>query len=485
MRSLRARLVVPAALGMAVLLAAAGGVVYALVRAGMVAQLDESIVDRARLFASVVEQEDDKIDLEFDELDLAAYRKPEGPGFLWLRQEGGDVLYCSPSLAGRDLAPTPPATAEPTCRWIVLAGGRPGRAVAVTFLPRREGHEDEPDEPEAHTAPTTVRITLVLAWDASPTEEALAALRDVLVVVGVLAVGGSAGLLWVVIRRGLAPLGRLAGRIAVLDETRLADRVPTGAAPAEVRPVVARLNGLLERLDAAFARERGFSADVAHELRTPLAGLRTTLEVAAARPRTATEYAETLADCQGIVDRMTGMVEQLLTLARLESGQAEVSPEPVAVEALAREAWQALAPRAEQRGLRVRWDCAACPPLRTDRRLLQRIVANLLDNAVAHADEGGAVDIKLRQAPDGVVFRIVNSGCTLSAEEAGRVFDRFWRGDAARTGDGHCGLGLALARRAAEVLGGAIGADVRGGHFAVELRVPSLATPQQVGAVKK
>ncbi|MGB2823328.1 MAG: sensor histidine kinase N-terminal domain-containing protein, partial [Phycisphaerae bacterium] len=138
MRSLRARLVIGTTVGMAAVLLAAGVVVYLLARASLVDQLDSSLIDKARLLASAVEHEGPRVEPEFDELDLSAYRSPDGPGYLQLRHENGPVVFRSPSLEGRDLDPVPTADATPSCRWLKLGDGRTGRAVTLAFRPRRD-----------------------------------------------------------------------------------------------------------------------------------------------------------------------------------------------------------------------------------------------------------------------------------------------------------------------------------------------------------
>jgi len=471
MRSLQARVIAGTAAAMTGVLLAAGVLVYVLVRAGLVGHLDSVLIDRARLLASAVEQDAQKVDLEFEELDMRDYQHPDGPGYLQLWLDDGGPLYHSPSLGSRELDRAGPRVAAPACRWLTMPGGRRARAVEMNFQPKPE-HDDERPAPPTRPADRTVR--LVLAWDAAEVESAMASVRGVLLAVGAAALVLSLGALWLVVRRGLRPLGRMAEQIRRLGAEDLADRVPDGDAPAELRPVVRRLNGLLKRLEAAFRRERSFSADVAHELRTPLAGLRSTLDVTLAKARRPEEYEEAARDCRQIAVQMQAMIENLLALARLETHPADLQPEPTSLDAVVDAAWAPCRARAEARGLRVRRDGSAARPVTTDSTLLGLIVRNVLDNAVAHADEGGTVEIAT-EADDGAVrLRVVNSGCSISPEQAEMVFERFWRGDAARADTGtHCGLGLSLVRRAAAALGGeAYARCEQGGPFEVTVRIP-------------
>jgi two-component system, OmpR family, heavy metal sensor histidine kinase CusS len=246
-------------------------------------------------------------------------------------------------------------------------------------------------------------------------------------------------------------------------------------APAELMPVIHRLNDLLRRLEDAFSREKAFTADVAHELRTPLAGLRATLEVSLSQSREPEKHREAIRDSLQVAHQMQDMVDNLLWLARTEAGQLRVDRGPVDLGDLLNECWKTLADRAQTRGLCVDWDVHSPCALSTDRDKLRQAVHNLLDNAVTHADSGGRVRIEAGREPDRIRCRITNTGSRISPEDAERVFDRFWRGDQARTDTGvHCGLGLSLSRRIVTLLGGRISVtSAVGGEFSVTMVFPN------------
>jgi signal transduction histidine kinase len=275
-------------------------------------------------------------------------------------------------------------------------------------------------------------------------------------------------------RRGLAPLVELARTIGALDETGLSRSVALqGPVPAEVEPLVGSLREMLARLAAAFARERTLVSNVAHELRTPLAGLRTTLEVALMAPDPPAGTREEFARCLAMVTAMQTMVENLLALARLESGQSPVRQRPLDLDGLLRECWRPFEAAASERGLAVSWDLAQAAAL-GDEEKLRIVFRNLFANATTYADTGGSVRVQSAIAGDRVLVRIANSGCALAPEQAELVFDRFWRADASRSGEGaHCGLGMPLARQIVELLGGAIAVRCeREEEFVVEMLLP-------------
>jgi len=317
-------------------------------------------------------------------------------------------------------------------------------------------------------------IALTLARVTTDFEAALGRLRWLLAVTGLVMVTVSVGALYWIIQSGLRPLDRTAVEISRLDASDLSARVSTEGVPLEIRPLTGRLNDLLCRLEEAFRRERSFSADVAHELRTPLAGLRSTVEVALARERSDREYREALDDVLQVTSAMQDVAERLLVIARMEGGSLDVGREQVLLNDLVHACWRRYAEPAERRRLEVDWALGAATPVTTDGGLLELAIRNVIENAVTYADEGGALRIGTSGARDRASVSVCNSGSMLSQDEAVHVFERFWRGDAARTEAGvRAGLGLSVVQQIMEVLGGTARVESRrGGEFRITLSVP-------------
>jgi len=162
-------------------------------------------------------------------------------------------------------------------------------------------------------------------------------------------------------------------------------------------------------------------------------------------------------------------------LARIDAGQCEASRDDVSLEELAREAWLPCAERATARRLAVRWDLAEGLRLGTDTEKLRVILRNLFDNAVHYADASGAVGVAAKRVGERVTLRISNGGSRLSPEQARHVFERFWRGDAARGETGrHAGLGLPICRELAHLIGATISVSSQaGGEFVALLELPA------------
>jgi two-component system sensor histidine kinase QseC len=284
-----------------------------------------------------------------------------------------------------------------------------------------------------------------------------------------------------IVRMSLHPLARISARIKLMDIDALGERLDTASAPDEVRVVIDCLNGLLDRLHDAFQRERAFSANVAHELRTPLAGLRSTIDVALAKPVESADYRRSLQRCLTICKQAESLTENLLMLARLDANQCQLQPDTVLLDDLLRKAWASVASRADSRGLEVVWSLGEQLELTTDAALLSLILRNLFDNAVSYADQGSRIEADASIAQGVATINVRNAAARLPQDLAQRVFDRFWRADASRSGNGeHAGLGLALCREAARVLDGQLTVNVQDERFTAGLQLH-----QQISRSKK
>jgi signal transduction histidine kinase len=256
----------------------------------------------------------------------------------------------------------------------------------------------------------------------------------------------------------LLPLRRLCEAIDHIGPEDLAGRLPDTAGPDEVRGLVDRLNHLLARLDGAFRREQTTIAHIAHELRTPVTVLRTALEF---RLLAARDPAETtvLQACFRTVERMQTVVSNLLLLARLEAGTVELASEPVELADLVAEQVVLWESQAQARGQRFAVMVAQDRKLNTAPAHLRQILENLFGNAVAHSAPGTTITI----SGDDRELVIANP-CTevIDPEQLGRVF---YRADSARSAGDHAGLGLALCRRLALLLGNRLELGLTAGEF--------------------
>jgi two-component system sensor histidine kinase QseC len=259
-------------------------------------------------------------------------------------------------------------------------------------------------------------------------------------------------LLWVAVTLGLAPLGAIGRAVARRDPGNLAP-LDIGLPPREVAPLVASLNVLLERVRASIEHERRFTADAAHELRTPIAALRAQAEVALA----AADAAQRRHALEGVVagcDRASHLVDQLLTLARLDPTRAEAPPAGADLAAVAREVAASHAQAALERGLELSVDAPATAAVAVEPALLQVMLRNLVDNAIRYAaGVGREVRIEVT-AGDHPVCRIIDDGPGIPPEERARLGERFHRREG--TSAPGSGLGLSIVQRIASLAGATV-----------------------------
>ena len=276
-------------------------------------------------------------------------------------------------------------------------------------------------------------------------------------------------LIWLGIGRGLAPLSRIAEEMAVRSPDNLEPLAGSSVAPKEVKPLVCALDGLLARLQSAFERERRFTADAAHELRTPLASLKVQAQVAL-RAQEESQRRHALQQIIGGVDRTTRLVAQLLTLARLEPEASVEALVPVDLQALAFEVAEELRPLASRKGIVLRLDGNGPGSILGHPAALSVLIRNLVENAILYSPAGGWVEVSVTQGSGRPELSVSDSGPGIPAAEAASVFDRFYRG-ANQSGVVGSGLGLSIVRRIAENQGAEIRLDTASEGKGLRVRV--------------
>jgi len=261
-------------------------------------------------------------------------------------------------------------------------------------------------------------------------------------------------------RWALAPLRAATAGVRSIDPRHLEARIPVRGTGDDVDALADAINQVLMRLDWAFRRISSFSADVAHELRTPVNRLLHLTEVALLDERDAAGRADALVAVRDTAEEMRRLIEQLLLLARGEEGRLPLHLEAADLGALAAGLVELYAPVADASGqaLEIAVDPAASLHLRADTALLQRALGNLLENALRHTPRGGTIRVTLLGEPRSLRVMVNDSGPGIPRAQRERVFERFVRLDAARSGGGS-GLGLAIARMIARLHGGEIAVE--------------------------
>lgn len=314
-------------------------------------------------------------------------------------------------------------------------------------------------------------------------DEMLERMRQVFVLVIPLlvvcaAIGG-----YFVTARSLAPVSRMASRAAEISTANLQERLPVGGSE-ELVQLARMVNELLDRLEVSFEVQRRFMADASHELRTPTTILRTEADVTLSQPhRGESEYRASIAVMGDAARRLGRIVDDLFLLARTDSGRLVPRREPLYLEDVVDGATRGVRPVAAKRGVQLELCELVEAPFEGDADQLGRLVLNLLDNAVKHSPPGATVHVALTRDAQSFHVSVVDEGEGIPPAAHDRVFERFFRIDAARTDNGDApstgaGLGLAIARRIAELHGGRLElVESRPGHTEFRLTLPAAAEP--------
>ncbi len=336
------------------------------------------------------------------------------------------------------------------------------------------------------TVPPGIEYVIVAGSSLEPTDEELESLRGILAYVVPLSlvvagIGGS-----FLARRSLSPVVAMADRARRIGVENLGARLPVANPRDELGRLAATFNELLARLEASVDQQRQFTADASHELRTPVTIVRTAARVALQQPtRTDAEYRETLDLIEQEAIRLSRIVDDMFTLTRADTGTYPVRLTPMYLDEVVDDAVRAARVVATTRGVAIEASCVRPAPFTGDEDLIRRLITNVLDNAIRFTPAGSAVRVALDRSARRYALSVTDQGPGIPPEAHHRIFERFYRVDAARaqrgTADGGAGLGLALARWIAQVHDGDItlAASSRlGSTFVVTLPCPVPGDPE-------
>lgn len=286
------------------------------------------------------------------------------------------------------------------------------------------------------------------SMDAQLRDLALILVLGLPIAVAVAGVGG-----YVLARRALAPIERMTSHARTITAERLNDRLPVDNPDDEMGRLAAVFNQTLGRLEQSFEQMRRFTADVSHQLRTPLTAIRSVGEVGLrAGHRDEASYRTIIGSMLEETDRLSGLVDRLLTLSRAETHQSTLTPDSVSLVELAEDVVGHLGVLAEEKGQSLSVDAAGRPTAVIDRVVLRQALINLVDNAIKFTPSGGQVSVRVASDDGVALVDVTDSGPGIPAEARERIFDRFYRGDElAASGTG---LGLSIAKGAVEANGG-------------------------------
>lgn len=464
MRSLQQRLSLGLALTLGTLLVFGGALAYPALRSLLVEEFDYALLAKARALTAPTTAGGQGVSLRFTEYPPPEFQAgPRAEYFqVWSRADA--VVAKSPSLGDAGLPRPVPAIREPGFWNLTLPDGRPGRALGLN-LAWDAGAEAS-------------GFTVVFARDTLRLRSVLRTVAGGLIGGGLILLVAAAWLARITTRAGLQPVAVFADEVTRIDATSLATRLSVAAAPPELRPIVEQLNSLLGRLHAAFNRERRFSANVAHELLTPVAEMRALAENAVRWREDHEATAQFAVDVLDAARQMERQINTLLALARSERDELPEQCESIDVNALLDELRAQFGPRLDAKRLQLEWPGPTPWVVFTDGAAFRAILQNLFDNAVEYTPPGGRLVCRLARTGSVFVFTLANTNPGLQPDDLAHLFEPFWRADQARTDRAHSGLGLALAKSLAAALRGDLQvALTRDDEVQFTLSIPAESAP--------
>jgi heavy metal sensor kinase len=430
---IRLRVTAAFALAMAAVLAASGWFLYARLGSHLDTALNNQLHLRADDLAALVQQPDGSL-----RNDGRARLVEPGESYAQLIDRTGRVLDATPPLGARpviDARVLSAAVADATFADLSSVPGldEPSRVLAVPV--RRAGRP----------------LVLVVGATKQDRAETLASFRTELLIAGPIALVLASVLGYVLAGLSLRPVESMRRRAAAISAETAGERLPVPPTGDEVERLATTLNEMLERLEDALERERGFVADAGHELRTPLALLRTELELALRHGTTPKELRDAVRASSTEVERLSQLADDLLLIARSERGKLDLKLETVDADELLSSVATRFQWRAEESGRLIVQENGVHPRVRADRLRLEQALANLLDNALRHG--AGTVRLGAQTSNGQVEIHVRDDGGGFPAPFLDQAFERFTRPQSGRAGEGS-GLGLSIVRAIAEAHGG-------------------------------
>jgi heavy metal sensor kinase len=302
----------------------------------------------------------------------------------------------------------------------------------------------------------------------------------VLLLASPLVLAGTAYAGYKMVGRTLSPVSKMAHRAEQINSERLNERLPIENPEDELGHLARVFNAMLSRIEQSFEQLQRFTADASHELRTPLAAIRSIGEVRLQEDARPEEYRDTVGSMLEEVNKLSGIVESLLTLSRADAGQIRMQVSVFPLKALVREAAALLDVLIEDKHLTFTLAGDESVGAQADRLYIRQAVVNILHNAVKFTPPSGSISAHVEcRADSRVELSVSDSGPGISAEHSARVFERFYRADGARTGDDMgAGLGLSVAKWAVEANNGEIGmTNLPGAGARFWIRLPAVGCP--------
>jgi heavy metal sensor kinase len=429
-----------------------GLIAFYAMRGSILETVDENLQDQIHGVGELIERESGKTELERDLRAIEEIRA--GSDLLQVSDPAGNWIYRSSTMA--HFGPAAPGAA----RSSITTQQPNGVPLRVLTLPVEAGGKT---------------YIVQLAYPLDDFYEALDRFRRILFLTSpLLLLLASAGGYWLS-RRALAPVDQVTREARSISAQNLSSRLAVPRTGDELQRLSETLNGMLERLEQAFRRITQFTADASHELRTPVALMRTRAEITLRKARSQEEYRDTLRQILEDLQRTSSLIENLMLLARADSGAEALERARINMVENVEQACLAGRALADAKGISLHVELPESPVwIEGDANSLRRLFLILLDNAVKYTPPQGRITVSLSASDGSAVAEVRDTGIGIAAQDLSHIFERFFRADRARSREtGGAGLGLSIGKWIAEGHGGTISAQSKPGEGSVfQVRIP-------------
>jgi len=459
----------------AILLSVGGGLlaVYFAAQAALESEFDRALLTKAHALSSLTWQNADRVVVAQWDRYLHGFDTDVATDFFQMWLENGADQERSASLAKQELPQRFGTVEKPAYFNHTLANGQSVRVVGYVFSPRQTNNFSNFAPIRLRLGVASLRLTL---------DNTLFILRIGLFSCGVLLTVLMLLIVPRVLEHGLRPLDDLAGKTAFITVKSLGTRFKVDNMPEELRPIASQLNDLLRRLEESFEREEQFSANLAHELRTPLAEMRGLIELGLKWPESRNPATEQ--ELLGVLQHTEGMVNRLLDLAQSDYGQLPIVRKSLHVQPVFASVWRRFAGKSRSRRLKVKFGIPPDLAIEADAVLFRNLVVNLLDNAAEYTPREGDIFVHASQETGNFCLRVCNTvDQSFKREDLPKLFDRFWRQETARTRSHHTGLGLSFVLAVANAHGWTVSADLDANRL-LQLQLVGRSDSSQAGSAR-
>lgn len=445
LRSIKTRLLLWLLSALAVIMISLGLFLYNRLDIIVIEMVDHLLSDKAELLKGLVHEHNGEIEFEISDVTLGDYSIKDSGHYFELADAEGKTLVKSTSLGDYSFA----GSHSPKDTGFFTERGPSPESVRL-FVHEFLTFENE-------------RFILYVAEELGEELDLLRTFKVFLLIVFPLTIllTGVGSIL--IVQLSLRPLTSFSQQIGLITEKRLHERVDSQGVDSELKYLASSFNVTMNRLEKAFQAQRDFLSDASHELRTPTAVIKSTVDVTLRRERSGVEYREALETVKDAAERMGGLIDRLLKLSRLDAEQSE-KKERVNLKDILKTALKTITPLAEAQEIDMYTERAEDVTVEGDKDQLVELFLSILDNSIKYNRPKGSVSLSLARLDNWAVIKVADTGIGIAPEALGKVFERFYREDMSRGEIPGTGLGLPIAKGIAESHGGRIVVESRVGE---------------------